>query len=187
MCTNKSSCGSGRTATGACTCGGNGGEQGGTLFRIARAADAPVVHRLICEAANENALTDTVTATPERLVQHLFGEHSRAEAIVVHAHGQALGFAVWHPTFSSLTGTTGAYLETLYIRPPFRQKGVGQALLQTVAQRVLEQGCERLEWQTLKWNQPALAFYGELGAETRAEWIPVRLEAEALRFLNCSC
>jgi hypothetical protein len=37
-----------------------------------------------------------------------------------------------------------------------------------------------MEWRALKWNEPALKFYRDLGAESLAEWITLRIDGPKL-------
>ena len=64
--------------------------------------------------------------------------------------------------------------------PEFRRKGIGRALLKQVAAIAVENGCQRLQWEVLDWNTPAIDFYRELGAEFLDEWRNVRLGGEAI-------
>ena len=93
---------------------------------------------------------------------------------------EALGYALFFPTFSSFLASTGMWLEDLFVREEHRGEGVGRALLEAVAARVRERGGERLEWAALDWNEPALGFYRRIGASTMTEWITHRLDGEAL-------
>ena len=65
----------------------------------------------------------------------------------------------------------------------FGGKGIGRALLKRVAAIAVENGCQRLQWEVLDWNTPAIDFYRELGAEFLDEWRNVRLGAEAIERL----
>ncbi len=93
---------------------------------------------------------------------------------------QAIGYALYFPTFSSFLATKGIWLEDLFVRPAHRRAGVGRALLAAVAERLRERGGARLEWAALDWNEPALSFYRVLGARTMPEWITHRLVGEDL-------
>ncbi len=93
---------------------------------------------------------------------------------------EALGYALFFPTFSSFLASTGVWLEDLFVREEHRGEGVGRALLEAVAMLTQERGGERLEWAALDWNEPALGFYRKLGAKTMGEWITHRLDGEAL-------
>ena len=41
-------------------------------------------------------------------------------------------------------------------------------------------GAQRLKWQVLDWNEPAIAFYQKLGATLDPEWLNGNLTAEQL-------
>jgi ribosomal protein S18 acetylase RimI-like enzyme len=77
------------------------------------------------------------------------------------------------------------YLEDLYVKPRVRGKGVGSALLQRLARIAVERGCGKLEWGVLDWNEPAVHFYQNLGAESVEELTRYRLAGKALERLAC--
>lgn len=68
-------------------------------------------------------------------------------------------------------GKGGIYLEDLYIRPAFRGKGYGTQALKYLAQKCLDEGLGRLEWECLDWNEPSLCFYKNIGAKALKEWV----------------
>ena len=51
-----------------------------------------------------------------------------------------------------------------------------------IAQAV-ERGCCRFEWVVLDWNQSAIDFYQELGAEAMEGWQLFRISGEKLKNL----
>jgi GNAT superfamily N-acetyltransferase len=69
------------------------------------------------------------------------------------------------------------------VRPRFRGKGLGKALLVNLAARVVREGCGRLEWAVLDWNTPSIDFYESLGAVAMKEWQVYRLTGDALKKL----
>jgi GNAT superfamily N-acetyltransferase len=154
-------------------------------LEIARAApaDTPLVLGLIRELAEYERLLDQVVATERGLGEELFGEHPVAEALIARVDGEPAGFALCFHNFSTFLGRRGLYLEDLYVRPAWRGRGIGRALLQTLARLAEERGCGRLEWAVLDWNKPALAFYESLGAVAMADWTIHRLSGDALRRL----
>jgi diamine N-acetyltransferase len=93
------------------------------------------------------------------------------------------GFALWFYNFSTFRGRHGIYLEDLFVRPAFRGRGIGRALLAGLAARCVREDLARLEWSVLDWNEPALAFYRTLGARAMKAWIPHRVTGEALTAL----
>jgi hypothetical protein len=40
--------------------------------------------------------------------------------------------------------------------------------------------CARMEWQVLAWNTPSIEFYTRLGARHLEDWLPFRLDDDAL-------
>ena len=104
-------------------------------------------------------------------------------AAVAEMDGQAVGFALWFSTFSTFRGQPGLYVEDLYVRPDYRGRGIGTALLAAVAAQAIERGCGRVEWSVLKWNTAAVGFYRSLGALVLDELTTCRVENESLRNL----
>src|SRR5436190_13120407 len=153
------------------------------LVRGARPEDAPLLLALFRELAVYERLEHELRATEELVRQALFGERPAAEALLAEHAGEAAGYALFFPTFSSFLARQGVWLEDLFVRPEHRGAGVGRALLAAVAARVRERGGERLEWAALDWNELALGFYRGLGARTMDEWITHRLVGEDLASL----
>jgi ribosomal protein S18 acetylase RimI-like enzyme len=80
-------------------------------------------------------------------------------------------------------GRPGIYLEDLYVKPEFRGRGIGRALLTHLARLAKERGCGRLEWAVLDWNEPAIKLYKSIGAVPMDEWTVYRVTGEALETL----
>jgi GNAT superfamily N-acetyltransferase len=91
---------------------------------------------------------------------------------------------LWFYNFSTFRGRHGIYLEDLFVRPHFRAKGIGKALLTHLAKRAVDEGCARVEWWVLDWNDPSIKFYESLGAIPMEEWTVFRLTGEALKRLG---
>ena len=66
------------------------------------------------------------------------------------------------------------------MRPAWRRQGVGRHLLRELARRAVAEGCGRLEWSVLDWNEPAIGFYRSIGARPMDEWTVYRLTGDAL-------
>lgn len=142
--------------------------------------DVPLMLDLIRELAEYEHEPEAAQATPQQLHAALFGERPAAEAAIAWLDGEGVGWALWFQNFSTWTGKPGLWLEDLYVRPPFRNRGVGKALLVYLAGLCVERGYGRFEWSVLDWNTPSIAFYESLGAQAMSEWTNYRLTGEAL-------
>ena len=91
-----------------------------------------------------------------------------------------MGFAFYFHNYSTWQGRWGLYLEDLFVRPAFRARGIGRALLVELARIAVREGCGRFQWQVLDWNTPAIQFYESQGARKLGEWVAMRVEGEAL-------
>jgi len=150
-------------------------------IRAAREGDAPLIFELVRELAVYEKLGDTVDATPEAIAGALFGKEPRLFCDIAEWNGEAAGFAVWFLNFSTFRGRHGIYLEDLFVRPAFRGRGLGKALMAQLARRCVEQGLARFEWSVLDWNAPSIAFYKSIGADVMDDWKICRLSGPALQ------
>jgi GNAT superfamily N-acetyltransferase len=150
-------------------------------IRAAQPADTELIFSLIVELAEYERAPEQVTGTPELLAEALFGPSPSAEALIAEINGEAVGFALFHGSFSTWECRPGIWLEDLYVPPQHRRGGVGRALFAEVAAIAVARGCARLEWVALDWNSPALDFYVGLGARPLGDWLQHRLDGEALR------
>lgn len=149
-------------------------------------ADVPELLAMIRELADYERALHEVKASEEQLSAALFGAHPAVFAHVVEAPeggGALAGFALWFVSFSTWLGVHGAYLEDLFVRPRYRGRGHGRALMVELARTCVARGYGRFEWSVLDWNEPALEFYRALGAQPMSEWTVQRLSGERLRAL----
>ena len=155
-------------------------------IRSATAADVSDILGLIRELAEYERLLDQVVADEAGLHRALFGDRPYVEALVATVGAETVGFALFFHNFSTFLGKPGMYLEDLYVRPAFRGRGLGKALLTRVAQIAVDRDCGRMEWSVLDWNEPSIRFYESLGAKPLTDWTAYRLTGEALRGLGRS-
>jgi GNAT superfamily N-acetyltransferase len=152
-----------------------------TTIRLATAADVPQILDFIrALAVYERAPEDAVTATEAGLLRDGFGPHPFYQCLIADHDGKPAGFALYFFNYSTWRGGPGIYLEDLFVRPEMRGLGIGKTLLQRVAAAALEKGCQRVQWEVLDWNTPAVDFYSAMGAEFLDEWRNVRIEGEPL-------
>ena len=151
------------------------------VLRAAAPADAALIFALVRELAEYEKLAGEVAATEQQIAAALFGSEPRLFCEIAEWCGEPAGFAVWFLNFSTFRGRHGIYLEDLFVRPPFRKRGIGKALMARLAKRCVEEGYARFEWAVLDWNAPSIAFYRSIGAQVMDEWKICRLSGEALQ------
>src|ERR1700722_14203139 len=157
----------------------------GTMnIRRALPSDAGVIADLIRDLATYERAEDEVEITHDDIELSLFGPNPRVFCdLIEDDKGLVVGFAVWFLNYSTWTGHYGIYLEDLFVRPEFRGRGFGKALLRVLAQEGVSNGYTRLQWSALDWNTPAIDFYTSLGAEAMSEWTVYRLSGASLESL----
>ena len=149
----------------------------------ARPNQSALIYSLIRELAEYEKLGHEVEATEAGIAAALFEDNPRLFCEIAEWNGEGVGFAVWFFNFSTFSGRPGIYLEDLFVRPAFRGKGIGKALLSYLARLSIAHGCSRLQWSVLDWNAPSIEFYKSLGAVMMDEWTVCRVNGEALRKL----
>ncbi len=152
-------------------------------IRAAEPADATLIFALVCELADYENLQAELDVTPEAIADALFAPQPRVYCDIAQWNGEAAGFALWFLNFSTFRGRGGVYLEDLFVRPEYRGRGIGKALMSRLAKRCIDDKLARFEWAVLEWNAPSIAFYKSLGATPMDEWSVYRLTDEALKTL----
>lgn len=155
------------------------------MIRIVQAQekDIRLILDFIREFAGHIGSADQVVATEGSLSQTLFGNTRYAEVLLAYFDDQPAGFALFFHSYSTFLGKPGIYLEDLFVKPAFRNQGIGAALMHYLADLAIERGCGRFEWTVLTWNEAAMRFYTRLGAEPLDHLRGFRLSGEALKKL----
>ncbi len=149
------------------------------VIRETSESDIPDILTLIRELAEYEKLSYSVTANENLLKENLFGKNKLAYVVFAEYEGALAGQALFFYNFSTFKGKPGIYLEDLYVRPSFRKKGIGKALLNYLVELAKIKNCGRVEWVVLNWNKPAIDFYKSLGAKPMEDWIVFRLSEES--------
>lgn len=151
--------------------------------RAARAEDTRAIVNLIGEFAEFEKLSDWCEVNEEKLREAIFGKMSFVRALVALDENCCVGYALFFPVFKSFRGERSMFLEDLYVTPRLRGQGLGLAMLREVAKFAEKQNFRRMDWQALKWNEAAIDFYKNLGAETDDENFDFRLRGTAFEKL----
>lgn len=148
-------------------------------IRLAGREDVHTILEFVKELADYEHLLEEVVAT-EALMEEWIFDKQKAEVLIGEEDGVPVGFALFFHNFSTFLGRSGIYLEDLFVKPDYRGKGYGKALLQELAHLTVTRGCGRLEWCCLDWNQPSIDFYKSLGAVPMEDWTIYRMAGETL-------
>jgi GNAT superfamily N-acetyltransferase len=142
--------------------------------------DVPDVLAMIEALAEYEKLRHLCVATEAGLRAALFGSRPAAEVLLGWEGPAPVAFALFFHNFSTFLGRKGLYLEDLFVRPPYRGRGYGRALLIHLARIAVARDCGRFEWAVLDWNAAAIGFYESLGATLLPDWRISRVTGPAL-------
>jgi GNAT superfamily N-acetyltransferase len=148
-------------------------------LRFATVDDIGLLLQLIRGLAVYEKAPDAVVATEDDLRRHGFGSERHFEALLAFIGSDPVGFALFHPRFSTWLGRPGMYLEDLFVTEAARGRGVGRRLMARLAAIAVARGWGRIDFQVLDWN-PARDFYRRLGIEHLGDWLRYGADAEAL-------
>ena len=166
-------------------------------IRYAVESDVPTILALIRELAVYEKSLDDVLMTEAKLLATLSFPTAPGASTFTPGYaktllvtptddggtpGEVAGIALFFNNYSTWRGP-GIYLEDLFVRPQYRGKGLGKALLSALAREVRVLNPEgRLEWSVLKWNTPSIDFYRSdtVGAELMEGWVGCRVEGDGV-------
>ena len=152
-------------------------------IRPATTQDARLILDFVRDLAEYERAPEAAVATESDLLRDGFGPNPKFHCVIAEWDGEPAGFAFYFYNYSTWQGRPGLYLEDLFVRPQYRGKSIGKALLVHLAQVAVRENCGRFQWQVLDWNTPAIQFYESLGAKKLTEWLTMRLEGEDIEKL----
>jgi GNAT superfamily N-acetyltransferase len=149
-------------------------------IRNATIEDIPLILQFIRDLAEYEKEPQSAVATSEDLKRDGFSSSPKFRVLIAEWEGKPAGFAFFFYHYSTWRGQPTLFLEDLFVRPNFRGKGIGKALLVYLAKIAVQDNCGRFEWQVLDWNTPSIEFYKSFGAVVMNEWLTMRVTGEAL-------
>jgi len=152
-------------------------------IRKASPADIPSIIELMREFAEFENVSEFFEITDDRLSAAMFGDEAFIEGLIAFQDGKPLAYALFYPHFASFRGQRGYYLEDIYIVESGRRKGIGEAMLREIARLGRARGFERIDFQVLDWNGPAIRFYEKLGADRDDDERHFKFTDEAFKVL----
>lgn len=102
------------------------------------------------------------TATLDKVVADL-NSHPCCYPFLAFDGNQAIGFATCFLGYSTFKAAPLMNIHDIAVMPGHRRKGVGQALVQAIADQAEKAGCCRLTLEVRDDNEPAMALYQRAG------------------------
>lgn len=154
----------------------------GFTIRFANENECPLILKFIKELADYENLLNEVVATEEILRESIF-VNKKAQVVFGELNGEPVSFALFFNNFSTFLGRAGVYLEDLYVKPEYRNKGIGKIMLSFLGKVAKDNNYGRVEWWCLDWNKSSIEFYKKMGAVPMDEWTVFRVTGENLEKL----
>lgn len=142
----------------------------GIQIRRAVSEDCPRLLELVKELAVYERAPEEVTVSLKHFVDSGFGEQPVWWAFVAEENGIILGFALYYIRYSTWKGQA-MYLEDILVTEQARGKGIGKMLFDKLIEEAKEKNFNRITWQVLEWNEPAINFYKKYKAGFDGEWL----------------
>ncbi len=150
----------------------------GLIVRMANAQDAEVLNDMIAAFAAFERLPNHSTVESLR---HELGRPDRViETVIAFLDGVPVGMSVFFQTYSTFAAKRGMYLEDIYVKVEFRNRGIATAILKFIARTAVERSFARVDFTVLLWNTVAIEFFETLGATPTSAWSSYRLSGEWL-------
>jgi GNAT superfamily N-acetyltransferase len=139
-------------------------------IRRAIKEDCPRLLELVTELAVYEKAPDDVTVTLEHFTDSGFGKNPVWWAFVAEEDGIIHGFALYYIRYSTWKGQA-MYLEDILVTESMRGKKIGKLLFDRLIEEAKEKKFNRIVWQVLDWNEPAINFYKKYNADFDPEWV----------------
>jgi len=152
-------------------------------IRGARNGDEATIVALLHALATYEKLLDRFKITDDIVRRDYLCERPPINCDLLFEGETAAGIATWHWSYSSFAAMRKIFLDDLFVRPEFRGRHYGKALIAHLAKTALAHGGGAVEWEVLDWNKPSIDFYDSLGAKPITGWIGYSLAGAALEKL----
>jgi GNAT superfamily N-acetyltransferase len=156
---------------------------GSFMIRAAKAGDEDLIVALLRELADYEKLLDRFKITAESVTRDYLCERPLLYCDLGFEDAKPAGIATWFWSYGSFAAKRKIFLADLFVRPEFRGKQYGKALIANLAKRVIAHGGVGVDWEVLDWNKPSIDFYDSLGATAVEGWITYSLSGDALERL----
>jgi GNAT superfamily N-acetyltransferase len=153
-------------------------------IRQATLSDTQQLMDMIRDLAIYEKMEDMLKITPDFLEKEIIAENPSFTCFVAEdGSGHLIGYCALYLTMSLFLGAKGLHIHDLYVREDARAKGIGTLFMKHIAQYAHGLNYQRITWEALDWNEPAINFYKKLGAEHQTEWDMFKLEGNDIKTL----
>ena len=87
------------------------------LIRAAEPGDIDTILQFIRDLADYEKLAHAVNTDRDTLARYLFGARPMAEVLIAERQGDAIGFALFFPNFSTFEGRPVLNLKEVFVEP----------------------------------------------------------------------
>jgi len=136
--------------------------------RKAEKKDLAAIHALVVELAVYENEPDAVTATLQDYEADF--EAGFFQSFVAESEGQVVGMALYYTAYSTWKGRM-LFLEDFVVTQSRRRQGIGELIFEQLIKEARHIGANRMKWQVLDWNKPALQFYEKYKAHIEDNWL----------------
>jgi len=145
------------------------------IIRKGEERDFPQILALIQELADfEKAPQEVVNS-----VEQMQKDKEHFEFFVAEQGDEIVGMALYFIAYFTWKGKS-LYLDDLYVKKEHRGSGIGSKLLRKIFEVAKSENVNRLRWQVLDWNTPAIDLYDKIGATLDKEWINCDFDKEGI-------
>lgn len=152
-------------------------------IREAASQDIPLILSFIRELAEYEREPNAAVATEDDLRRDGFTGNPKFHVLIAEWNSEPAGMVFYFYNYSTWQGRHGIFVEDLYVRPRFRNKTIGQALMSRLAKIAIRENSYGMRWEVLDWNKLALDFYQGLGAKFREHWRVMQLIGKEMKEL----
>ena len=150
------------------------------IVREAQEKDMNDLIKLIIELAEFEKAPKEVEIDSKILINDGFRKKSYFKCFVAENKNTIIGAAVIYERYSTWKGRT-IHLEDLIVTKKMRTNGIGTLLLNKLIKYAKKLKVKRVSWEVIDWNEKAIKFYLDKGAQIKNNWSIVHLDNNALK------
>lgn len=118
--------------------------------------------------------------TAEAYLRDGFGSRPAFEGLVAEAHGQVVGYLLYHFGYDSDGAFRNLHIVDLYVQSEARRNGAGRSLMQATAAVARNGNAREMIWSVYLANELATIFYERLGGRRVSDLIFMKIPTDTL-------